>query len=110
MSGLLKFTCPFSSRGCSTRFRSQAGRTNHIRTFHTNHNIVNLHQANVTARAGQAAEFDPFLSQNEDEQPPSPDVPGSQADSEATNLSPHLTRNRIYHPHLTGAYSNIFHG
>ena len=37
---LLKFACPLREQGCSRRFRSQAGRTYHIRTCHTNHNVV----------------------------------------------------------------------
>ena len=37
---LLKFACPLREQGCSRRFRSQAGRTYHIRTCHTNNNVV----------------------------------------------------------------------
>lgn len=40
MNRILKFACPYRHQGCGRRFRSQAGRTYHIRTFHTNYNIV----------------------------------------------------------------------
>jgi hypothetical protein len=40
MNRLFKFTCPFRQQGCSRRFRSQGGRTYHIRTCHTNYNNI----------------------------------------------------------------------
>ena len=40
MNRILKFACPYRQQGCSRRFRSQGGRTYHIRTCHTNHNYI----------------------------------------------------------------------
>jgi hypothetical protein len=40
MNRLLKISCPFQHQGCSQRFRSQKGRTYHIRTVHTNNNNI----------------------------------------------------------------------
>lgn len=40
MNRVLKFACPFRLQGCSRRFRSQGGRTYHIRSCHTNYNEI----------------------------------------------------------------------
>ncbi|KAF8798346.1 hypothetical protein BYT27DRAFT_7123186 [Phlegmacium glaucopus] len=90
MSNLLKFKCPFASGGCSARFRSQAGRTNHVRTFHTNHNVIN--------------NTEDQQSNSKEQGLPAPDIQHVEAEPQpgTANSGPRLTHHRIYHPHLTG--------
>ena len=37
---LYQYVCPYNVLGCNARFQSQGGRTNHVRSSHTNHNII----------------------------------------------------------------------
>jgi hypothetical protein len=127
MSNLLKFKCPFASGGCSARFRSQAGRTNHVRTYHTNHNIVNntedpSQQSNNSSQACPAPHPDIFpdfdVSFPEDQiaeewqELPAPDVLHPEAEPQpgpgTASSGPRSTRQRIYHPHLTGMFHLSF--
>ncbi|KIM37143.1 hypothetical protein M413DRAFT_31087 [Hebeloma cylindrosporum] len=115
MNNLLKFKCPFASGGCSARFRSQAGRTNHVRTFHTNHNIVDdtedrqpkSSQPRPAAHPDIIPEFDAYFPEDlftEDQGLPAPDIPHADAEPQprTANSVPRSTHRRIYHPHLTG--------
>ena len=115
LNRVFKFACPFRHQGCSTRFRSQKGRTYHIRTCHTNNN--NITPPSSPRSPSPPAAFDPSLA-------PSPEAPSSSGPSsshdgsgldipfheEALNIpqppspSPsHSTQsNKQYHPWLTG--------
>ena len=113
MNRVFKFACPFQHQGCSTRFRSQKGRTYHIRTCHTNNN--NITPPSSPRSQSPPVVFDPNLAS-----PPAaasssgPSHDGSGLDipihEQALNipqpLSPspsHSTRsNKQYHPWLTG--------
>ncbi|KAF8816181.1 hypothetical protein BYT27DRAFT_7077700 [Phlegmacium glaucopus] len=106
MSGLFKFRCTFHAQGCSQRFRSQAGRTNHVRTFHTNHNIIESKSKPIVPNDGPFLPDDNQLLFHSNEitdldfqsrsPSPIPDTP-IQVDSSS---APKPTRN--YHPHLSG--------
>ncbi|KAF8876420.1 hypothetical protein BD779DRAFT_1613320 [Infundibulicybe gibba] len=80
MPQLFKFLCPFAPQGCPQRFRSQAGRTNHVRTFHTNRNIVEEIGGIQQQPAPHLLKMVPSLP---------PQAPASG-------------RRRNYHPHLNG--------
>lgn len=104
MSGLFKLRCPFHAQGCSYRFRSQAGRTNHVRTFHTNPNIVTSTNIPIPPLDELNAEI-PNSPSSKPSLPtsspvPSPPPPLSPDLRNETPFSCKPTRN--YHSHLTG--------
>src|SRR5271155_4021698 len=101
MSGLFKLCCPFHAQGCSQRFRSQAGRTNHVRTFHTNPNVILPLPSSEDEDDQGSIQEDPNLSPV----PPSPiysPVTSPQV-PDPTIETPFISKpTRNYHPHLTG--------
>jgi hypothetical protein len=95
---LLKFACPLREQGCSKRFRSQAGRTRHFRTLHTNHNIVTSSQTAIPH--GHESVSPPPLD------PLNADNPQLRSLSPTQGSSPHPAQpaqpNQKFHPWLTG--------
>ena len=91
MNRLLKYACPLRDQGCSRRFRSQGGRTYHIRTCHTNYNILVIHSDSLEPQAVAPEPDIPFQYQDMDipqhlsPSPPPPTLPKKE-----------------YHPWLTG--------
>jgi hypothetical protein len=101
MPGLFKLRCTFHAQGCSQRFRSQAGRTNHVRTFHVNPNVVTTPNVPIPPpddrldsdlEIPNSCNVGPSLSAGSPA--PNPDLP----------IEPPFSRKPIrnYHPHLTG--------
>ena len=106
-SRLLIFDCPLRQHGCSKRFRSQAGRTHHIRTIHTISNIVT--QPQTPHSPGCEPISPPPLILNDNNQPSPPpldlnaDISQSPSPSLAECASPFPGQpNQRYHPWLTG--------
>ncbi|KAF8873125.1 hypothetical protein BD779DRAFT_1613705 [Infundibulicybe gibba] len=95
---LFSLACPYQNQGCARRFRSQAGRTNHVRTVHhPNNNIVQDSNSPAPvspgpSRFGSETRQSPPTVDSPEPQPPSSPSPTLQA----PNLGP--TRN--LHPHL----------
>jgi hypothetical protein len=97
MARLLKYSCPFRQQGCSKRFRSQGGRTYHIRTCHTNYNIVTPPLSPPNPQRSESPEFiaPTSSSPRQDEDPiiPHPRSPSP---------SPPTQQRKQHHPWLTG--------
>ena len=103
MNRSLKYACPLRDQGCSKRFRSQGGRTYHIRTCHINYNIIRRESpepvAPATSRPVSPTSLDgssldlPIQDRDMDiPQPPSPSPP------------PPTHPKKEYHPWLTGEH------
>ena len=93
--------------GCPRRFKSQGGRTYHVRTYHENHNVVTPPiPAPIPETLPVPAPIpDQFL---EPELPNNPLGSASPPPAHRQSQSPLNTRTeplgaqRIFHPHLTG--------
>ena len=113
MSRLLKFGCPFRQQGCSRRFRSQAGRTYHIRTRHTNNNFITP-PPSPSSHEGTLPEPASFFSEPLDSS--SSDIPLAVQDRDLDIPEPRssshpalalLVPQKKNHPSLTGKF--FFH-
>ncbi|KAF8956155.1 hypothetical protein BDZ97DRAFT_1672008 [Flammula alnicola] len=107
MPGLFKFACIFAAQGCKRRFRSQRGRTTHVRTFHTNHNVVEQTQRrsapNTAERAGSEEVIisdDFFDGDAFSDREPEAQQPLRSPSPEPQSLP--SGRKQIIHPHLNG--------
>ncbi|KAF8802194.1 hypothetical protein BYT27DRAFT_7226532 [Phlegmacium glaucopus] len=91
------FFCPLREQGCSKRFRSQAGRTYHIRTCHTNHNIVTPPPDSPHGSESPMPLSPPPLDVS------NPDIPNLASPMLTERSSPHPAQpKKNYHPWLTG--------
>ena len=112
---MYKFSCPYHLEGCSKRFRSQSGRTYHVRTVHSNnHNIIHnrnengpeneiLHDDNHGPPV-EDHEDDYFMDADlwhDDDVPPS--TSASPTGLEPANVHP-PTPQRNFHPHINGIF------
>src|SRR6202044_2125583 len=111
MNRLLKFGCPFQRQGCSRRFRSQGGRTYHIRTCHTNYNIVTPPPSPgspepVAPECVSPSSLDgPRLDipiQDQDDIPPPPSLSPTLENASSGNPTHPTLPKKQYHPWLTG--------
>ena len=91
---------PCSVAGCPRQFKSQGGRTYHVRTHHENHNIVAT--PIPTPTSNEQSEPEP-LHLNDSLRSPSP-PPSPQPQSPCHTPSQPSIGQRIFHPHLTGMY------
>lgn len=94
--GHFPYTCPFERQGCSQRFRTQSGRTKHVRSHHINHNIVQPTPRFPDNNHGQPLN-DPLSPS------PSPPPFSRPVSPEPSPPSPEPVPRtfRHYHPHLT---------
>ena len=111
---MFKFSCPYFDKGCSKRFRSQSGRTYHVRSAHgTNHNILNNQRENTPDNEifhDNNQELLVELEGREDDHvmdPVGDDVPPLA--SAPAQPQPHTPQRNI-HPHINGILSlHLFH-
>ena len=104
MPGLFKLRCTFHAQGCSQRFRSQAGRTNHVRTFHVNPNVVTPPNIPIPP-LDDRLDLDLEIPRSSAGSPASnPDLPIERPDipTETPDLPFSRKPIRNFHPHLTG--------
>ena len=97
MNRLFKFTCPFCQQGCSWHFRSQGGRTYHIRTCHTNYNNITppLSPEPIPSASEPVSPSDGLNLPNQDPLE-DPNIPQPLSPTSPTQPK------KIYHPWLTG--------
>ena len=118
---MYKFSCPYRLEGCSKRFRSQSGRTYHVRSAHgDNHNI--LHKQTRNAPRGDVLQEDNqellveghgedigyFTDTEHGHNDVPPSAPASPIQLEAENVQVRLptraTPQRNMHPHINGIF------
>ncbi|KAF9538101.1 hypothetical protein CPC08DRAFT_651550 [Agrocybe pediades] len=96
---LLKFGCPYAKQGCHERFRSQKGRTKHVRTFHTLTNACEVYGPLVPeAFVEETLQHEPLAVR--ESPPPQPDHPPN-LNQTTSPFQPNPARTRKYHPYLT---------
>ncbi|KAF8811058.1 hypothetical protein BYT27DRAFT_7278824 [Phlegmacium glaucopus] len=93
---LFSLTCPFRAQGCSRRFKNQNGRTKHVRTFHTNHNIVEPEDSD----SAPVYDDNPRTNSWSPEPQNAPNTPPEAPSTREPSLN--HDRQRNYHPYLTG--------
>jgi hypothetical protein len=104
--------CPYHLEGCSMRFRSQWGRTNHVRSsIHRNNNAI-LHNQSENGQVTHDDNHEPpvdedeyFMNAEHDDVPRS--APASPTQLEAANLKVHVhppARQRNIHPQINGIF------
>ncbi|KAF8806107.1 hypothetical protein BYT27DRAFT_7224463 [Phlegmacium glaucopus] len=94
---LFKFFCPLREQGCSKQFQSQARRTYHIRTCHTNHNIVTPPPGSPHGSESPMPLSPPPLNVS------SPDIPHLPSPTLTECSLPHPAQpKKNFHPWLTG--------
>ena len=102
MNRILKFDCTFRHQGCSRRFRSQKGRTYHIRTIHTNNNNItpppSPHPEPLEVSSPESSHGHPNLDI------PNPDMDPIIRQSLSPSPSNPTRPEKEYHPWLTGAF------
>lgn len=110
---MYKFSCPHYSEGCSKRFRSQSGRTYHVRSAHDNdHNIIhNQKKKEKGLRVGPAPENENLVDDNFNHEPPVEDYfeplpeidfPPPAQELENGNTIRSTAPQRNFHPHING--------
>lgn len=91
-----QFSCPFT--GCPTTFKSQKGRTYHVRSMHHNENTIPIPQKPpLPPRNNDLEDYDldlPVRHESERFSPTPPPPAGPQ---------------RIFHPHLNGLFLTVFY-
>lgn len=101
---MARLPCPYRQRGCGHSYKNQGALTNHVRTIHTNPNIIfqraqtPVHQGIVDRDADSlpdASPLSPVAHQQLGEQPVPPVTPQTHP---ALCFGTHVK----YHPHLTG--------
>jgi hypothetical protein len=120
---MYKCFCPYRLKGCSKRFRSQSGRTYHVRSAHgDNHNI--LHKQTGNEPKGEVLQEDnqELLVEGHEEDyftdaehrhhhdlPPS--APASpiqlEAEKDQVHLPTQATPQRSMHPHINGIFLKL---
>ena len=96
---MYKFLCPYHQSGCSRRFRSQSGRTYHVRSAHgDNHNIFHNQSENEPEDSDNNNDFFAAAEHRDDDVPPS--APGSPIPPPIPPLFRKLFRNEISIPTL----------
>jgi hypothetical protein len=102
MNRILKFGCPFRHNGCSRRFRSQKGRTYHIRTIHTNNNNItpppSPHPEPLEVSSSESSHGHSNLDIPNPDLPVDPTIRQSLSPSPSNSTQPE----KQYHPWLTG--------
>lgn len=124
MTRLFPLKCPFHSQGCSAKFRSQRGRTYHVRSFHENHNEFSSDDDSSEdgasdprpdsppLRAGACQNEAPGYAECEDQtdEPLDANFVAPPLDSPSTSSPvseeemPPQGNQKIYHPYLTGMF------
>lgn len=112
---MYKFSCPHNAEGCPKRFRSQSGRTYHVRSAHNNnHNIIHTQKKKEGLRVGPEIEnfldnnfndAPPSLAEHDDVHPPTPELPTQLATGNSISFT---TAQRNIHPHINGIFYLLF--
>jgi hypothetical protein len=92
---------PCTVAGCPRRFKSQGGRTYHVRTHHENHNIIST--PSIPTSASNEQHEPEHLCLNDSPRSPSP-PPSPQPRSPRHTPPQPSNGQKIFHPHLTGPY------
>jgi hypothetical protein len=103
---MYKFSCPYHLEGCSRRFRSQSGRTYHVRTVHSNNNNI-LYNRNEDDNHELLVEGheDHFTdAEHDDVPPPSAAASPTPSQPEAAKFP---TPQRNVHPHINGIFFQL---
>jgi hypothetical protein len=111
-----KLLCPYYLDGCSKRFRSQGGRTYHVRSFHSNNNIIpNQNDNRPDDEVLHVNNHEPLVERDEedfsmdaelDDVPPA--SPASPTQPEAAKARVHRPApQRNFHPHINGIFFKL---